>query len=727
MGESPEIVESAGARGAYCPRGGRALTAAAVACVCAFAVLLGVRTITTPDLGYHLAYGEHFLDTGRIVDDGRGLYPTVPVDKASYELPPGAWVDGGGTYRFPNANWLSQVVLAFVHRHAGPRGLSVLLAALVAGLVALSVAAMRRLGTGWLALAAGLVLTAMVAYERFLLRPELFGYVVLAGQLCLLNVRSRRAEESPDARPGRPRDTRAGRPCHQRPVLGWGAAAGLVALQWLLVNLHSYFLLGIGLTGAVFAEELLRGLWRLRGGRREAGEPPDRRRLVRLAVVLAGQAAVCFLNPWTWRLAAMPIQTLLFMSRNRIAGADLADTGHPWSVIGEFFRPFAAGVFEQSKASYAYCMLLVVAGVGAAAAGVRRRWAHLLTIAAMAGASLTMRRNIAPAAVIVVPLALSACGALLAAVVGRAGRAGGVCRMAAAGLLTIAGAWGIFSVVTHRFYRNERRAIRFGLGVAPTVVPVGAARWLAGNKPTGRVWTDYNSSSNVHYFAGRDVPVLTNTWAYPPDVMRLVLDCSLGRRPFEPVAKALGCEAVVLRMDRTSIPLGRSLVADANWVPVHLGALHVVFLRADGPNAELARRFAIAPRTLDVGGYVRRLEGLDPVSSYSAYLGGFTLAHLGWDTQAVEVIDHVLGAYPADPYRHRLWNMKGTCLARRGTLRMLGRPPDFRGKQDWHEARNCFLKALRLAGDYAPARANLREVQRQIADERRGILYQYPW
>ena len=676
----------------------RGTAALAVAAMGAFVAVLGVRTLTTEDLGYHLAYGEHFLDTGRIVDTDRFVYPTVPREQARFELAPGAWYDEDGRYRFPNANWLSQVVMAQINRWAGPEGLSVLLAGLVAGTFVLIAAAMRRLGLGWLSIATGLGAMAMVSYERFLLRPELFGYLILAGQLFLLS-------------------------CLWRPEggrLSWPAAAGLVVLQCVLVNLHSYFLLGLGLTGAALAGQLLR----------RRSSPGDGRCAVRLGVVLALQAAVCFANPWTWRLAVLPIRTLAFMQAHQIAGGELIETGHPWAVIGEFFRPFAPGVFVQSKASYAYCVLLALAGAGATASAVRRRWAGLLIIAAMTAISLSMRRNIAPAALMVVPLSFAACGEVLARLAGR----WRIRRrwLPAAGwalLLAALGAWGVFSVVTQRFYYREQRASRFGLGIAPTVVPVGAAEWIGRNKPAGRLWTDYNSSSSLHYFTASrpDVPVLTNTWAYPPDAMRLVLDVSLTRQPLAPVAEAAGAETVALRMDPTSIRLARQLVADPNWALVYLGALDVVFLRADGKNAELAARSAIRPRTLDLEAYKRRLRAMDPVGSFPLYLGAFTLAHLGWDTQAVDLLDDLLTRYPDAPDRHRFWNMKGTCLAHRGTLLLLRDPPDHRAKEDWHEAKNCFQQALAVKPDYYPAANNLREVQLQIDRQKQGVRFVYTW
>jgi hypothetical protein len=694
------------------PAGRRAVAAAAVALACAFVLALGLRTLTTEDLGYHLAYGDHLLDTGHIVDTSMFVDPAVMPARPRYDLPPGAWYDRDGTYRFPNANWLSQAVVAAVNRAGGMKGLSLLMAAMVAGTFALVLATMRRLGLGWAAAGAGLILAALVSYERFQLRPEVLGYLVLMGELYLL----------------------AGGP------VGWRSGAGLVVLQVLLVNVHSYFLLGLGLTAAMAADAAARWLWHRRRGANGQEAAGEARRSARvLGLVLAGQVVACFVNPWGWRLAAMPVQTLVFLREHGVAASIFSDEGHPWSVIGEFFRPFAEGVFEQSKASYAFLALLGLAGAGTLAAAACRRWGHAMILAAMTAISLSMRRNIAPGALVIVPLALAAIRQAASAGGRRLGWAtpaaarGGAWSLAAtvaAAAVAAAGLYATFTVVTDRFYADERWPTRFGLGVSRTVVPVGPAEWINRSQPVGRLWADYNSSSNVMYFTRphRDVPVLTNTWAYPPDVMQRVLECSRGRVPLGRGGGPDDWQVVVLRMDRTSIPLGRRLVGEPKkWSLVYLDAIHVVFLRNDGPNAELARRTAVTPTTLDVAEYVERLRRMDPVPSYSTYLGGFTLAHLGWDSQAIDVLEDVLKSYPTDPYRYRVWNMKGTCLARRGTIRMLADPPDLRGKEDWHEARNCFLESLRLVPDYHPAIANAAEVEHQIAAEKRGIRFIYPW
>ena len=536
--------------------------------------------------------------------------------------------------------------------------------------------------------AAGLILTGMVAQGRFNVRPELFGYLLLAGQLSLLADGPR----------------------------GKRAAVALVVMQLLLVNLHSYFILGLALTGAVLADRLVRLGWaRLRGGQQDEASARIRQEAKLLGAVLGGQVAVCFANPWTWRLAVLPVQTLLYMRKHHIASGGLALTGHPWSHIGEFFRPFAAAFFEV-KATYAYVALLGLAGLGALASAVQRRWDWLAVIAGMALISLSMRRNIAPAAIIITPLALAALWEIFSA---RAWKLPARGRAAAAGAVALVSVFLATSVVTQRYYYGDHSMWRFGLGISRLFVPLGAAEWLGENRPAGRLWTDYTGSSNLHYFTRPhpDVPVMTNTWAYPPQVMREVLDYCSGQRPFEEVERSLAPEVVVLRMDRGSIPLGRRLANAPDWAVVHIGGMYVVFLRTDGPNAPLAERLRITPGTLDLPAHKARLGEMDPVRAYSTCMGAMTLYRIGWDSPAIDVFRR---AVELDADYYQAWDLLGLALARRGTLRLARQ--DHRGKQDWNEALACFDRALRIEPDYKDARSHRMLVSEQIASLKRGVL-----
>ena len=129
----------------------RALSGLAAVSALVMVVLMATRPLRSPDLGYHFAYGETFLETGRIVDHNDFLY-TMPGAPQGGEVGPACWWDADGRYRFPNANWLSQVVMAAVHRYGGAVGMSLLQAALVAVIFAVMFVTMRRLaGSGSLA------------------------------------------------------------------------------------------------------------------------------------------------------------------------------------------------------------------------------------------------------------------------------------------------------------------------------------------------------------------------------------------------------------------------------------------------------------------------------------------------------------------------------------------------------------------------------------------------
>jgi len=651
------------------------VTALAVASSFTLAVLLGVRPLSSPDLGYHLAYGEEFLDSGRIVDHNAFLY-TLEASAAISSPGPGCWYDSQGRYRFPNANWLSQVAMAVAWRAAGPTGLCILQAMLVTGIFALMSLTMRLLSVPWPGVAAGILLASMTAYMRMAIRPEVFAYLLLAAQLALL----------------------AGR------RTTWKTVVGLAVLQLILVNAHSYFLVGPALTTAfLFAQA---AAWKL-----PILRPPLMRFRVQqlhkhvklLAVALALQALVCLANPWTWRLAILPVQTLLFMRANEIASGELTGPGgHPWSYIGEFFRPLAGG-FLHTKATYAYLCLLLLAGIGAAASGIKRRWEWLAVIVGMVAVSLSMRRNIAPAAVLITPLAIAGiCGALRGVWRRRSSKLRRETTREGAGALFLLAAWLCVGIATQRFYFNERSGARFGLGLSCMQLPTDAAEWIKTNRPEGKCWTDYTSSSNIHYFADkRPVPIVTNTWAYPPDVMRQVLASCLGGHYFAEAQRSYGFDCVAIRADRSTSVLVGELSRSSQWQLAYMDAMFLVFVRG------LPDSDAITEAGLDLPEHIAKLKASDPMPAHALHVGGLTLFHLGWDGAAAEVF---AAALTEEPSYHEAWNMRGLCLARRGSLRLR----QTGNKSLLIQARNCFREALAIKGNYPPAAANLQIVESQL-------------
>ena len=98
------------------------------------------------------------------------------------------------------------------------------------------------------------------------------------------------------------------------------------------MNVHSYFLLGLGLTLAVVAGQLGTLAGSRATGVQEPHGVPLRRSTAMLAVALAGQAAACLANPWGARLALLPVQTLLYVHAHGLNRASPPGVeAHPWA------------------------------------------------------------------------------------------------------------------------------------------------------------------------------------------------------------------------------------------------------------------------------------------------------------------------------------------------------------------------------------------------------------
>ncbi len=726
---------------------GRIVGIAATAAAGALAVLLAVRPFSSYDVGYHLAYGRHFLRTGRIVQTNRFIYTKLDKQRLADpdELGPGCRYDAASdTYHFINGNWLSQVVMTLAYEAGGFDGLWVLQWAMVAAIFALMAVTMRRAlpaeqagapgppgrRLGWEWIGSAVLLAAMTGYSRFNLRPEVFGYLMLVAQWCLL----------------------------VGPRFGWRAAAGVIGLQVLAVNFHSYFLLGIALTGVMFADVFLRWVWRRSVTQEAAGAGAGR--LKWLGIATAGVLLASLCNPWHVRGAVMPVQTLMFMNRHDIAGGEPRTFAkHPWAAVGEFTTPFAK-TLRHTKATWAYFTVLSLAGVAGVVALLRRRWGWLAALAGMTAVSLKMRRNIAPAAMILAPLSLivladgwrwlakrssppepgRAPAKARESLLARLPRPVGIATAAAVIALS---AWWIFAVLTQRFYYSEHRSWRFGRGVSSFSVPLAAAGWINQHAPAGNVFTGYDSSSDLMFLTHRRVPILTNTWAFPPYMMRWVFACTGGQPAFDAGARELriaafdraardyGIEVVVLHSYPPTRPLMGVLGKSRHWAVVHIGVSHVVFLRRNGANAALAANCALSQKDFDLEGYIDRIAATDPVPAFALHSAGVVLRHVGWGNAAIRLLEKCIQIDPA--YWGAIAQL-GTAYGLRGNAKLMLREAyKQKGRHleaqrlreealaDWLRAEKLLVRALELKGDDVPAKSNLKSLRAQMAQLERGI------
>ncbi len=509
----------------------------AIACLAAAAFVLALswHKIESLDTGYHLAYGNHFLDHGQIVDRDPFLLPQNAVT-------------------FVNANWCSQIIIAIAHRAAGPSGLIALRTALTLITFAAIALVLRHSTRSLLWLAATWLLAGVAGYERFSLRPELFSYAIMLSMLALL-----------------------AHPAHTR-----RRAVAIVALQLLWVNLHSYFLVGLFITGAFVAADLITSFT----GPRNAEKTTTLR--MRLWT-FAAQLIACLVNPWGWRGAIFPIETLSYLRRtNAMAGGPTDAAAGAWSLISEFHSPFRyVGELINARTMHAYYVLLAVAAIGLIACLIRRRFAPMLLLILFAAMSFQMRRNIAQFALAGAPLALGAIAALRTWKPNRL-------RLLPFLILTTISIRSNDGLVNGRFYYTERRITRqFGTGYSSRTFTTDAVKWLAAHQDLQpNLFVDYFSSSNtLPWLPDRfKLFVDTNTFAYKEETLAAAFDLGLAKRPHADIFDREQINIALLHVGPDTQPLVMRLAADyTNWALVYFDPQAVIFARRIPAHIELIK------------------------------------------------------------------------------------------------------------------------------------------
>jgi hypothetical protein len=572
--------------------------------------------------------------------------------------------------------------MAAGYRWAGFTGLCMLTSTLVLAVALATLRTSRRLGLSWSLSAAGLLWLGLVGYSRFNLRPELFGYVAFAGELALLG-------------PMLCEPRRAAR-------LEVRQIVAISALHLLFVNLHSYWPLGLFVGAAIFCECSVRSFG--------TSDEPWRQARLRSGLLLVSMLVLCLVNPWTWRLAALPFETLVYLREHQIGAGPGA---HPWSRILEF-RPTLYGGFPARASDFAALGLLLLAALGSVAALVRRRFALFIVLAGMAAVALSMRRNVAPAALAVVPLGLATSSASLERVTRRWPWRPAATLAFSAGVVGAAAIF-TFSIVTNRFYEGEGHPMRFGVGVSRANLPIGAARWLDAHLPNARVWCDMKSSSTLHFFTKphRELPILSNTWAYPPAIMADVSEIRSSKRSLERLVDDYGADAVVIDHHGSS-PLFAALVNHPAWELVHLEGRHALFARAAGSQAELVRARSLSALR-DPQGYVARQRLIDPALESALFQPGVAYLRAGLGELAVETFSLVVRERPdwAAAWNHL--GLSHLMRARRGREGV---------SADLASAERAFVEALELDPGLEAAIRNLEKLEllrsRRSEREQRG-------
>lgn len=608
------------------------------------------------DLGYHLAYGRHFLTTGHLVEIDPFLYPE-------------------NAKRFVNANWGSQVLMALVEKAAGAGGLFALDLGLIAVIFGSMAWIVWRQTKSLTAPAGAWLLAAIAGYERFNLRPELFSYACMMLVLMVLT----------------------GGMKTWRSV----AAVGLIQLAW--VNLHSYFLVGILMTGSWLVGSAI-GWWKARRRRDDAAALERRVRL--LLAVVAVQIAVAFVNPWFHEGAIFPIKTLAYLRQGQVMGGGPGWSGESaWSMISEFKSPLSfLSEPINARTIHAYLVLLPVAVIAVVICLAGGRFAPALTVILFLVMSIQMRRNIAQFALIASPIAVMAW-------VGAASRVGSwpagrtlrkILSVAAAGLSL----WWVYGIVGGRFYYDERRVTReFGTGYCDRVFPMDATRWLASQSSLQpNLYVNYfASSSTLPWLPGRfKLFVDTNTFAYEEPTLATAYKLGMGEIDEKPVFEQHHVNVALLHCGSDTQMLIRKLAMNtAEWALVYFDRHAVVFVRRIPEHAALIAANQRSEADLDAKEWIASISKPDGQRALDLGLAAGVPLSLAWHHAAIELSQEAVRIAP-DYYEG--WQYLGVSHGNLGNI--AGREKRYgESQQEYGEALKCFDRVLELRPDHAEAKA----------------------
>ena len=319
---------------------------------------------------------------------------------------------------------------------------------------------------------------------------------------------------------------------------------------------------------------------------------------------------------------------------------------HPWALIGEFQTPFS---LWRTRTTYAFFALLGLAGLAGPVLAWRRRWALLAVLGGMIATSLAMRRNLAPAVILAGPILAVAAHLAWRRLAQRAADKSPAPRRrvalaVSAGLLAIvAGAsiWWLAQVVTNRFYVYELRdEWRFGFGLSHLSLPVDACRWLDEHLAQPRLlFVDYNTSSSLPYFSRKvaGVPVLTNTWAFPPSRMSEVMKLTYGFTKIDSPASQLLGNLALLQVWPHTRELRIELIHSDQWALVYARTEYLIFARRTPGNAALIAANEVTQKTLDLQVFIDDCRRADPDPASGLKAGAAALQELGWYEQAEKV------------------------------------------------------------------------------------------
>ncbi len=528
------------------PRWSPALIAAAVALAALF-LSMSLRAIWSADLFWQLRAGQWILEHG---------WPAT--DALSYTVPANEWIE---------LRWIHCILSYGLWNVGGAPLLIAMQTVMLGGTLALYVLHSKRAAVTLPGLVAvGLCVVAL--HQRYVVRPELFTYLLTAVFVVVMDNASR----------GR----------HRR--LLWM----LPVLQVLWVNAHTLFVFGPIVAGAFLGADTLRRCWqRLTGpddaatGRVRRGSPAARRTPPAwIDRSLAGVAALvtlaCLVNPWGLRGALFPL--ILFRQIRQ---------DHPLArTIEEFTSPFFTGSWTPD-----YTFGVALAALGAATFILNWRRTDLARLALWAAhiyLAVTASRNLALFAFIGLWAVLRNVEDLLEhdatpSPVRRLVRRLGPVPTWAVGVAAIVGAW---AMVAERWMPPNAEPRSLNLGVYRSTMPEAPVRFLMELGASPQLFHGMRDAGYLTWAAHERYPVFVDgrlevyTAAFIEQYLLFLSE------DWDRFVERHGINVVLVNREDLAV-LASRLAARTDWVLVYLDDMHTIWVRDIPEHAALIAQHQI--------------------------------------------------------------------------------------------------------------------------------------
>ena len=509
-----------------------------------FLVSLCCHRIVDVDIWWHLKAGEYIVKTLAIPH----------WDIFSYTSADHPWID---------LHWVYQVLLYLVYRGGGVNGLLVL-KCLVFFAIFLILFRIACRQTGCL-FSSTLTLLALLAFERYLPRPEIFTELFIVMYLVILFSSFHK-------------ETRV---IYLLPVI-----------QVLWVNMEGLFVLGPVILAAFLAGELVAWKRPWPAQWKEQTAITGRRWLV-LFLVTIGCVLACFANPYGLDGVLFPFTLLTRLGRgSEVFSSTIAELSPP---------PFLN--FSTSHVPLLFYNLLIAVSVMSFLLNLRRlNFSRLLIYGCFLFLSFLARRNIPLFACVAMPLAslnlgefCSDVGPQWKSVLGNWGpRIKHL--MSAALIVTLL--FLIWSVITNRFSIRTWPHAEFGAGFSPYMYPIRAVDFIEESGISGNVFNNIGIGGYLCWrgYPGRKVFIDGRLEVHERAFYTEYINVMQHPDDWDELAEKYHVNYVVLQhsMGDTQGLIGK-LYRDEKWRMIYFDDLTVVFLRNALENKVILDKLTLHP------------------------------------------------------------------------------------------------------------------------------------